>query len=362
MTGCLVNAEVGGMSRFLVEHGFNVSQGRLLLADRDSCYHVVTRAPFGYGAMEEKGPKEMFVKQLHRQAGFSGIEILAYCFMSNHIHLLVRVPHEEDEALTDKVLLNRYYSLYGGEYVPESSYTYEEVEEIFRVGGAKAERLRRALRNRMGDLSVFMRELKQRFTFWYNSAFNNKGSIWGGRFKSQLIENDLRSLALVSAYIDLNPVRAKLVSDPGDYRYSSYGASMRGDGRARGALMGIYSGKNWDEVIAAYCLLLFDKGSREKKVDALKPEKDRGTISAERAHEVCQSEGKVGIAEAMHYRLRAMTEAGALGSRSFIELVSVSCQKQLSGNRKYRGHALTVLTGADRDDDGLYTLRKVTTK
>ena len=85
---------------------------------------------------------------------------------------------------------------------------------------------RDALLARMGDVSVFMRELKQRFTIWYNHQKGNRGTLWMERFKSLVVELSLQAMATVAAYIDLNAVRAEQVEDPADYRYCSYAAAM----------------------------------------------------------------------------------------------------------------------------------------
>ena len=59
---------------------------RMLLEGEDAVYHVVTRTSrrrYWFKARE----KEFFVKQLWRQAVFCGVDVLAYCVMSNHVHL-----------------------------------------------------------------------------------------------------------------------------------------------------------------------------------------------------------------------------------------------------------------------------------
>ncbi|MFP4156340.1 MAG: transposase, partial [Opitutales bacterium] len=55
--------------------------------------------------------KEVFRKMLWRVADFSGVEVLTYCIMDNHFHVLVRVP-ERDRAISDAELLRRFRVLY----------------------------------------------------------------------------------------------------------------------------------------------------------------------------------------------------------------------------------------------------------
>ena len=85
---------------------------------------------------------------------------------------------------------------------------------------------RDALQGSIGDVSVFMRDLKQRFTIWYNHQNGNRGTLWMERFKSLVVEPSLQAMATVAAYIDLNAVRSEQVEDPANYRYCSYAAAM----------------------------------------------------------------------------------------------------------------------------------------
>ena len=102
--------------------------------------------------------------------------------------------------------------------------------ERFRADGneAEAESLRRRILGRMYDVSAFMKQLKQRFSQWFNKKHGRCGTLWEDRFKSVLVEGAGVALATMAAYIDLNPVRAKIVEDPKDYRWSGYGQAVAG--------------------------------------------------------------------------------------------------------------------------------------
>ena len=87
---------------------------------------------------------------------------------------------------------------------------------------------------RMGDVSEFMKSVKQRFSVWYNRSHGRYGPLWADRFTSVIVEgNGHYGLQMMAAYIDLNPVRAGLVEDPKDYRWCGYGEAV-GDGRSDG--------------------------------------------------------------------------------------------------------------------------------
>jgi len=53
-----------------------------------------------------------------------------------------------------------------------------------------------------------MKDLKQRFTQWYNKRNGLKGTLWEDTYQSVLVEDSERALMTMAAYIDLNPVRA----------------------------------------------------------------------------------------------------------------------------------------------------------
>ena len=74
-----------------------------------------------------------------------------------------------------------------------------------------------------GNLARLMKRVAGRQTRYLNKLEKRTGSLWEGRFKSSTISADKYLLAC-SRYVELNPVRAGIVADPGDYRWSSYGS------------------------------------------------------------------------------------------------------------------------------------------
>jgi putative transposase len=171
-------------------------------------YHIMNRTA---GTRDDRPfddvEKEEFVKLLHRLATFYTIEIIGYCAMSNHWHALLWVPHEipsETEAI------HRFTRFYPRLDAPDPGTP--EMEH---------------LRNRLRDLSDLGKQLQMRFTAWYNRTrpIERRGGLWADRFKSVLLQGSRDHSAIWSclAYIELNPVRANLVDDPADYRFSSWG-------------------------------------------------------------------------------------------------------------------------------------------
>lgn len=77
-----------------------------------------------------------------------------------------------------------------------------------------------------------MREIKLGFTRYYNKRYGRRGYFWGDRFKSVVVENG-QTLINCLAYIDLNPIRAGLVSRPEDYRWNSIGYHVQTSNKGR---------------------------------------------------------------------------------------------------------------------------------
>ncbi|TDU72980.1 hypothetical protein EI77_01446 [Prosthecobacter fusiformis] len=84
-----------------------------------------------------------------------------------------------------------------------------------------------AIRKRCCDLSIYVKEVKQRFSRWFNKRRGRRGTLWMDRFKSVMVECGGEALRTMAAYIDLNPVLAKLIDDPKDYRWCGYGEGSR---------------------------------------------------------------------------------------------------------------------------------------
>ncbi len=73
----------------------------------------------------------------------------------------------------------------------------------------------------LGSVSSFMQSVGRRYVRYINIAQGRTGTLWEGRFRSSIVESEPYLLTCYR-YIELNPVRAGLVSDPGDYVWSSY--------------------------------------------------------------------------------------------------------------------------------------------
>jgi putative transposase len=72
-----------------------------------------------------------------------------------------------------------------------------------------------------GGLSRMMQRVGRHYVRYFNKKYQRSGTLWEGRFKSCVVDADNYLLAC-QRYIELNPVRAKMVADPANYPWSSY--------------------------------------------------------------------------------------------------------------------------------------------
>ena len=189
-------------------------------------YHVVSRTVDRLFRFDES-EKKIFRNMLEHVAAFHQVEVLTFCLMDNHFHLLVRVPERpEDFDLPLPTVLELWEAAVG----KVSAEALRGQFAIFRSNGSERaieEWRKRALR-RMFSLTDFMKALKQRYSQSYNGRHERVGVFWEGRYRSVIVEDEGRAMRSMAAYIDLNPVRAGAVHDPGDYRWSGYGEAMAG--------------------------------------------------------------------------------------------------------------------------------------
>ena len=210
-------------------------------ATRPVIYHVMARVvDRGFRFHHEE--KEHFRMLMRMMEEFSGCRVLSYCLMSNHFHILLEVPPMPAEGLAAEEIFRRLRVLYADAVVAEIEKNYARAKEA----GHEEEMARILSRYtyRMQDLSEFMKGMLQRFTSWFNRKHERVGRLWEQRFKSVLVEDGVAARTM-AAYIDLNPVRAGIVKDPADYRWSSYGEALAGGKKARSGLVRALRVRDW---------------------------------------------------------------------------------------------------------------------
>jgi putative transposase len=270
---------------------------------RDVVYHCVSRVVGGQFLLENL-EKEYFRRLMWAQAEFGGVEVVGYCIMSNHFHLLVKVPG--DLGLGDKEIVERVSKFYGAKH-PVS----KRLHSLFSSSGAIPDELRVRFLSRMGDISVFLKELKQRFSAWYNRQNGRFGTLWAERFRSTLVEGIADTMLIVSAYIDLNPVRAGIVKDPKDYRFCGYAEALAGGKRCRAGIMSFHSAGDWRRVSALYREYLFVKGGSSANIE-------KATLDRELILKEIKNGAILSSAQLLRLRIRYFSDGVVLGSSSYV--------------------------------------------
>ena len=304
----------------------------------DAVYHCMTRTVNGEFLLKGR-EKEVLRKMIRQVADFCGVEVLTYCIMSNHFHVLVKVP--SGQPVPDSELMRRYKVL----YPKPTKYQQASIGIMLaqlKAGGEEAEAIRRKLLARMSDVSEFMKALKQRFSVWYNRSHRRYGTLWAERFKSVLVEGRGNPLQTMAAYIDLNPVRAGLVEDPKDYRFCGYAEAVAGVAVATRGLIHIWSdhgAKQVDSALQAHRMLIFGRHASEAGL----PEMTR-----ERALKILDEEnGELPKAAILRCRIRYFTDGVILGSAEFVR--GFTGTRQIEVGRKYPPKVHT-LRGSDWGD------------
>ncbi len=322
-------------------------QARLIREEGDAFYHCMSRVVDKQFIFrdEEKG---YFRKWMRKLEAFHGVEVVTYCLMSNHFHLLVRVPERESlPKLTPEALLELLPLLYND---TQSLGIRQEIERAQASGDARwTRRILERYESRRGDLSVFLKELKQRFTQWYNRRKGRRGTLWEDRFKSVLVEGSEEALLTMAAYIDLNPVRAGLVKDPKDCPWCGYGEAVAGKRLARKGLgiileqtsYGVNRRITWANTAPKYRLLLYGQG-QEEEADPDYGKKGRRGFSLERIEAEIERGGKLSVPEILRCRVRYFCDGAVFGSVEFVNSIFEAERwrygpKRTSGARKMRG-------------------------
>jgi hypothetical protein len=302
-------------------------RARIKHNDEPTVYHCISRTVGGLFLFQEPD-KERFNKMMRQQAQFCGVQIITHNVMSNHFHIGARL--DVKKPLSDEELLRRVKILYGTKR-KEFKLLVEGIEQTGKI----PDNLRNALERRMGDLSNFMKELKQRFSRWYNKDHGRYGTLWAERFRSEIVQDGPQGARQMAAYIDLNSVRAGLNDDPAKYRFCGYAEAMAGGKLAREGISSVHEQKEWREVAREYRKLLFVtagvSGSTEKV--ALTPAQIQREL---------ERGGELTLAQVLRIRLRHFSDGVVLGSPEYVEKIYGKFRKHFGANRKTGARSMRI--------------------
>ncbi|WP_462325829.1 transposase [Desulfoplanes sp.] len=298
---------------------------RFVRSDVPTVYHVISRTALD-GFPLEKPEKDYLLGLIRRLSRFYFVDVLGFCIMSNHFHLVTRM-YTEDHFSNDQVR--------------------ERLEKWFPEGREISDQTISRFRERWASLAKFVKDIKQGFTRYYNKRHGRKGYFWGDRFKSLIVQNG-RSLINLLAYVDLNPVRAGIVKRPEAYRWCSLGYHVQ-TGNRDGLLCVDFGMKEWgerepSEIIRKYRQFVYETGAvdtgKGKPMDPKIVKKERKkNFELKRFELFC-------------YRTRYFSDAGILGSKEFVQEVFDQVKHLLHSKDTRR---FTSLAGAE----GVYSMKRL---
>jgi REP element-mobilizing transposase RayT len=314
--------------------------------EKPAIYHCVSRVVdrrFVFGDAE----REHFRMFMRMQEHFSGCRVLSYCVMSNHFHILLEVPPMPEGGVSDEELMKRLSSTNTEAFVAVVA---KELADARAAGLEElVEEIRARLTYRMHNLSEFMKTLLQRFTRWFNRTHSRSGTLWEERYKSVIVESGIAARTM-AAYIDLNPVRAGMVSDPAEYRWSSYGEAVGGGPKGNGkkARVGLiracmshqgagFEAEKWKDVSRIYRrtmgLALGRKSGRaEVEKGVFRPQLNTAEVLEAKDNGTALPDLK--MAAMLRCRVRYFTDGMVIGSKEFVNEAFAGARERFTAKRK----------------------------
>ena len=138
------------------------------------------------------------------------LDVCAYAIMSNHYHVVLHIDKEKADNWNQKAVIERWHRLFSGSLL---SQRFIRGEPIGKTESNLLDQSVNIWRERLMDISWFMRVLNESIAREANAEDKCTGRFWEGRFKTQALLDEA-ALAACMAYVDLNPVRAKMANTP----------------------------------------------------------------------------------------------------------------------------------------------------
>lgn len=161
--------------------------------------------------------RQWVVDKLRELVSIFSIEVCAYAVMSNHYHVVLHINQAPARDWNRDEVLARWTELFSGPLLVQRYLAADKMSssELARVDEYVAE-----YRSRLTDISWFMRCLNEYLAREANKEDDCKGRFWEGRFKSQALLDEAAILTCM-AYVDLNPIRARMAETPEQSEYTS---------------------------------------------------------------------------------------------------------------------------------------------
>jgi len=301
---------------------------RLVNGGGKTAYHIMSRTAldgFPFGDVE----KDELVKIIQKFSKLFFVEVFGFCIMGNHFHLLIQMFPEH--YYKDEEIRKRCKAHYGEDFeISDEQLVY--------------------YRGKLSSLANYIKEIKQTFSWYYNQQHNRRGTLWGERFKSVIVESG-ETLINCLAYIDLNPLRAGLVERPEQYRWNSLGYHVQTNNRDNflSTDFGLkeFNLKSEKERIKRYRKYVYEAGAigRPDKMHA-KVIDDR-ILEKERKRDFELSRN-----DRFRYRTRYFTDSGIIGSKDFVSKTYIRFRHHFNTENEKKPKAVKGLSG-------IYSLKRL---
>lgn len=188
-------------------------------------YHICSRTvrkAFLCGVDKETGVsyehrRHWIEKRIFQLSQVFSIDICAHAVMHNHLHLVLHVDSEQVKSWSTLEVLIRWHKLFKGTLLARK---YQREQPLTKFELAMVEETAQIYKQRLIDISWFMRTLNEPIARQANKEDKCTGHFWEGRFKSQALLDEGALLSCM-AYVDLNPIRAGIALTPEESNFTS---------------------------------------------------------------------------------------------------------------------------------------------
>ncbi|MCG8613416.1 MAG: transposase [Pseudomonadales bacterium] len=193
-------------------------RNRLVSISDTPYYHIVSRCvrrTFLCGVDRHTGQsfehrRQWIEDRIRLLSSLFTIDICAYAVMSNHYHIVIKLNPNEAESWSQDEVLTRWCALFKGPILVQK---YLRGDTLDTAEQKTLESLAKRYRERLTDLSWFMKCLNEPIARRANREDDCTGHFWEARYRSQALLTE-EALLSCMAYVDLNPVRAAIADKP----------------------------------------------------------------------------------------------------------------------------------------------------
>ncbi len=178
-----------------------------------------------YSGQNYEHRRQWVVDRIRLLSSLFAIDVCAYAVLSNHYHLVLKLCPEQLDDLTEDDIMDRWCALFKGPLLVQN---YRSGEDLKPFERAAVSDIVNVWRSKLASISWFMRCLNQPIARQANIEDKCTGKFWESRFNSQALKSE-EALLSCMAYVDLNPVRAKIADTPEQSEYTSIRERLRSE-------------------------------------------------------------------------------------------------------------------------------------